>query len=94
MPKLRDLMWKNAALLTPKSTEPFKEEEEPTELTEESHVSRTRLILTAFLSSHCHFEMFVSEKLENVKKGKDDKSSVRLTKKQAARSRLTIGSKA
>lgn len=47
--------------------------------------------ITPYLSSNCHIEFFVSEKSENVKKASDDKKSVRLTKKQAARQRLAIG---
>jgi len=41
--------------------------------------------ITPYLSSNCHIEFFVSEKSENVKKASEDKQTVRLTKKQAAR---------
>lgn len=47
--------------------------------------------ISPYLSSNCHIEIFVTEKAENVKKASDDKKAVRLTKKQAARSRLAIG---
>jgi large subunit ribosomal protein L17e len=43
-----------------------------------------------YLSSNCHIEFIATEKAENVKKA-DDKKSVRLTKKQAARTRLAVG---
>lgn len=44
-----------------------------------------------YLSSNCHIEFIVTEKAENVKKSAEDKSKVRLTKKQAAKTRLAIG---
>lgn len=44
-----------------------------------------------YLSSNCHIEFIATEKAENVKKGDEAKKSVRLTKKQAARTRLAIG---
>ena len=44
-----------------------------------------------YLSSNCHIEFIITEKAENVKKAADDKSKLRLTKKQAARQRLAIG---
>ena len=44
-----------------------------------------------YLSSNCHIEFHATEKAENVKRGSDDKKSVRLTKKQSARTRLAIG---
>ena len=47
--------------------------------------------VTPYLSSNCHIEFIVTEKAENVKKASDDKKTLRLTKKQAARSRLAIG---
>ena len=47
--------------------------------------------ITPFLNHPCHVEMFVTEKDEDVKKG-DGKKAVRLTKKQAAKQRLAIGS--
>ena len=43
-----------------------------------------------YLSSNCHIEFIVTEKDEKVKKA-DDKKAVRLTKKQAAQQRLSIG---
>ena len=46
--------------------------------------------ITPYLASHCHIELFVTEKTEGVKKSAD-KKAVRLTKKQAARQRLAIG---
>jgi len=47
--------------------------------------------ISPYLSSNCHIEFFVTEKAENVKKAHEDKKSLHLTKKQAARSRLAIG---
>ena len=44
-----------------------------------------------YLSSNCHIEFIVTEKAEKVRKAADDKSKLRLTKKQAARQRLAIG---
>eukprot|EP00347_Sterkiella_histriomuscorum_P011529 403372107 len=44
-----------------------------------------------YLSSNCHIEFILTEKAENVSKASDDKSKVKLTKKQAARTRLAIG---
>lgn len=44
-----------------------------------------------YLSSNCHIEFIITEKAENVKKSAEDKSKVRLTKKQAAKQRLAIG---
>ena len=46
--------------------------------------------ITPYLSSHCHIELFVTEKGKKVAKD-TDKKEVRLTKKQAARQRLAIG---
>ncbi len=43
-----------------------------------------------YLSSNCHIEFIATEKAENVKKA-SDKTATRLTKKQAARTRLAIG---
>jgi large subunit ribosomal protein L17e len=43
-----------------------------------------------YKSSNCHIEFITTEKPANVKRA-DDKKSVRLTKKQAARQRLSIG---
>ena len=42
-----------------------------------------------YLSSNCHIEFIATEKAEGVKRA--EKSAVRLTKKQAARQRLSIG---
>ena|SRR5574343_266907 len=47
--------------------------------------------ITPYLSHPCHIELIVTEKQEDVKKG-DGKKAVKLTKKQAARQRLAIGS--
>jgi len=47
--------------------------------------------ISPYLSSNCHIEFFVTEKAENVKKASEDKKTLRLTKKQAARQRLAIG---
>ena len=49
--------------------------------------------ISPYLSSNCHVELFVTEKSANVKKAKDDKKTLHLTKKQAARknARLAIG---
>mmetsp|Transcript_30896 Transcript_30896/g.35292 ORF Transcript_30896/g.35292 Transcript_30896/m.35292 type:complete len:186 (-) Transcript_30896:27-584(-) len=47
--------------------------------------------ITPYLNHPCHVELFVTEKAEDVKKG-DGKKLVKLTKKQAARQRLAIGS--
>ena len=47
--------------------------------------------ITPYLSSNCHLEFIITEKAENVKKAAEDKNKVRLTKKQAARTRLAIG---
>ena len=41
--------------------------------------------ISPYLSSNCHVELFCTEKAEAVKKQKEDKQAVRLTKKQAAR---------
>ena len=46
--------------------------------------------ITPYLSTNCHIEFIVTEKADAVKKASDDKK-VRLTKKQAARTRLAIG---
>jgi len=45
--------------------------------------------VTPYLSSNCHIEFHVTEKKVGVAKA--DKPAVRLTKKQAAKQRLTIG---
>ena len=47
--------------------------------------------VTPYLSSNCHIEFIVTEKAENVKKAADADKNLRMTKKQAARSRLAIG---
>jgi large subunit ribosomal protein L17e len=47
--------------------------------------------ITPYLSSNCHIEFIITEKAESVTKGAEDKSKLRLTKKQAARQRLAIG---
>ena len=49
--------------------------------------------ISPYLSSNCHVEFFVTEKSEGVKKAKDDKKVLHLTKKQAARkgAKLAIG---
>ena len=46
--------------------------------------------ITPYLSSHCHIELFITEKSDGVKK-ENDKKVIRLTKKQAARQKLAIG---
>ncbi len=46
--------------------------------------------ITPYLSTNCHLEFLVTEKADAVRKATDD-SKVRLTKKQAARTRLAIG---
>lgn len=43
-----------------------------------------------YCASNCHVELFVTEKEENVKKAAEKKAP-KLTKKQAARSRLRVG---
>ena len=47
--------------------------------------------ITPYLASHCHVELFITEKSENVKKGAEEKKLPKLTKKQHARQRLAIG---
>ena len=54
-------------------------------------VFRTHGRITPYLSHPCHVELIITEKEEDVKKG-DRKKAVKLTKKQAARKRLAIGS--
>ena len=54
-------------------------------------IFRTHGRITPYLSHPCHVELIVTEKQEDVKKG-DGKKAVKLTKKQAARKRLAIGS--
>jgi large subunit ribosomal protein L17e len=44
-----------------------------------------------YLSSNCHIEFHATEKAATVKKAGEDKKSLRLTKKQAAKQRLAIG---
>ena len=46
--------------------------------------------ITPYLSSNCHVEFFATEKAEGVKRA-DDKKAVRLTKRQAAQTRLAVG---
>ena len=46
--------------------------------------------VTPYLSSNCHVELFISEKLDNVKKG-SEKKAVPLSKKQFARQPLAVG---
>ncbi len=43
-----------------------------------------------YCASNCHVELFVTEKEENVKKAAEKKLP-KMTKKQAARARLTVG---
>ena len=44
-----------------------------------------------YKSSNCHIEFIATEKAETVKRAGEDTKTVRLTKKQAARQRLSIG---
>merc|ERR1719329_1604171 len=45
--------------------------------------------ISPYLSSNCHVEFHVTEKSENVARA--DKTAVRITKKQAAKTKLAIG---
>jgi large subunit ribosomal protein L17e len=45
--------------------------------------------ISPYLSSNCHIEFHVTEKSENVSRA--DKTAVRITKKQAAKTKLAIG---
>merc|ERR1719454_2410154 len=45
--------------------------------------------ISPYLSSNCHVEFHVTEKSDNV--SREDKTQVRLTKKQAAKQKLAIG---
>jgi len=47
--------------------------------------------INPYLSSHCHIEMFVTTKDEDVKKESNKKTVAKLTKKQIARTRLRAG---
>jgi len=47
--------------------------------------------ISPYISSNCHIELFVTEKAQHVKKAKEDKKALHLTKKQAARTRLAVG---